>query len=106
MPGQERAILQALDRLADNRAVLRDELRRTRADIARAVEIGLVDDSSLDDAFARHDRTLAQLRVSVVEALKTVTETLDERQRKELAAILGRGGWGGGPWSGPYRAWA
>jgi hypothetical protein len=106
MPGQERAILQALDRLADNRALVQGELKQTRADLAHAIELGLIDDGTLEETFARHDRLLAQLRVSIVEALKTATETLDERQRKELAAILGRGGWGGGPWSGPYRTWA
>jgi hypothetical protein len=106
MPGQERTILQALDRLSDNRALVHGEMKQTRADLARAIEMGLIDDGTLEETFARHDRLLAQLRVSIVEALKTATETLDERQRKELAAILGRGGWAEGPWSGPYRTWA
>ena len=109
MPGQERAIMQALDRLAESRAMVRDELKQTRSDVARAVESGLIDDATLDETFARHDRALAQLRVSIVEALKASTEALDERQRRELAALIARrGGWGG-DWpgaSGPYRAWA
>ena len=118
MPGQERAILQALDRLTENRALFRDELRQSRADVARAIEGGLIEDGTLEETFARHDRLVAQVRVSIVEALKQITEVLDERQRKELAAILGRGGlWGmgmgmggGGPWApsggpGPYRGW-
>jgi len=108
MPGQERAILQALDRLAESRGMMRDELKQTRADVARAVESGLIDDATLEETFARHDRALAQLRVSIVEALKTSTEALDERQRRELAAIIARGG-GWGDWtgsSGPYRTWA
>jgi hypothetical protein len=110
MPGQERAILQALDRLAESRSLLHGELKQTRADVARAIESGLVDDATMEETFARHDRALAQLRVSIVEALKTTTETLDERQRRELASIIARGGtWWRGDWSGPsgpYRTWA
>jgi hypothetical protein len=110
MPGQERAILTALDRLAESRAMLFSELKETRADVARAIESGLVDDATLEETFARHDRALAQLRVSIVEALKTSTEALDERQRRELASIIARGGgWGRRDWSGPsgpYRTWA
>lgn len=102
MPGQERAILEALDRLAESRGLVRDELAQTRADVAKAIEHGFVDDTTLDDTFARHDRAVAQLRVSAVEALKTCVEVLDERQRQELARLIaGRGFFGGaGRWGG------
>jgi Spy/CpxP family protein refolding chaperone len=104
-PGQEKAILAALDELRDNRRVVRGEMDLTRADLARAVAGGLVDDATLEETFARHDRLLAQLRVSFVEALKKVTEALDERQRKQVARLL-EGGFTG--FRGPYRGgmWA
>jgi hypothetical protein len=101
MPGQERAILAALERLRENRSLVRDEMRQTREDLARSVGGGLTDDAMLDEAFARHDRLLAQVRVSWVEALKTIIETLDETQRKELASLIrghrlsGRAWWAG-----------
>ena len=99
-PGQEKAILAALDELRENRRVIRDEARQTREDIARVVSGGLVDDGSLEETFHRHDRLAAQLRVSFVEALKKVTETLDEGQRKKVARFLE----GGMPrWGNPYR---
>jgi hypothetical protein len=104
-PGQERVILAALDELRENRKALRDEARQTRGDLARAVEGGLIEDSTLEEAFARHDRMLAQLRVSFTEALKKVVEALDEPQRKELAAWL-EGGFFRGGWGGPGRVWA
>lgn len=111
-PGQEKAILSALDELRENKKVVREELQATRGDIARAVASGLVDDSTLEETFARQDRLLAQLRVSFVEAVKKITEALDERQRKQVADVLEGGGFFGGRgprWGGPYRgggAWA
>jgi hypothetical protein len=111
-PGQERVILAAIDEMRENRRVLRDEMKLTKADVAHAIEGGLIEDGTLEDAFARHDRLLAQLRVGFTEALKKVVEALDEPQRKELASWLeggggffgmrgrGRGGWGGpGVWA-------
>jgi hypothetical protein len=100
-------IVQAIDRLAQNRALVREEFTQTRADVARAVEMGLVDDATMEETFARHDRLQAQLRVAAVDALKTATEALDERQRKILAGLLSRGGFfhRGPDWGGPA-VWA
>jgi Spy/CpxP family protein refolding chaperone len=99
-PGQERAILAALEELRENRRALREEFGQSRADVARAIEGGLVDDATLEETYARHDRTLARLRVSFNEALKKIVEALDEGQRKDLASMLeGRRsffGWGDG----------
>lgn len=107
-PGQEKAIVGALDQLRENKKSVREELSQTRADVARAVRGGFVDDSSLEETFARHDRLLAQLRVSFVEAVKQITEALDERQRKQVADMLeGNGSFGCGPRFGvAHRAWA
>jgi hypothetical protein len=105
-PGQERVILAAFDELRENRKALRDEAKQTRVDLAQAVEGGLIEDGTLEESYARHDRMLAQLRVGFTEVLKKVVEVLDEPQRKELASLLEggffRGGWGGGP----GRVWA
>ncbi len=108
-PGQEKAIMSALEELRSHRRAVREEAERTRGDLAQAVSSGLIDDQTLDETFARHDRLLAQARVSFVEAVKKVTEALDERQRKQLAEILQRRGWfGGGPrWSDHHdNVWA
>jgi hypothetical protein len=111
-PGQEKAIVAAIDELRSNRKVVHEELQATRGDIARAVAGGLVDDSTLEETFVRQDRLLAQLRVSFVEAVKKITEALDENQRKQVASVLEGGGFFGGRgprWGGPYRgggAWA
>lgn len=104
-PGQERVILAALDELRENRKAVRDEAKQTRIDLAHAVEGGLIEDSTLEEAYARHDRTLAQLRVGFTESLKKVVEVLDEDQRKELARWL-EGGFFRSGWGGPGRVWA
>jgi Spy/CpxP family protein refolding chaperone len=108
-PGQEKVILSAVDELRSSRGAVREELGQTRAELARAVATGLVEDTTLEETFARHDRLLAQMRVSFVEAMKKISEALDERQRKQLAQLLeGRGWFGGGQrWSDSYRdVWA
>jgi hypothetical protein len=104
-PGQERVILAALDELRENRKAVRDEAKQTRVDLAHAIEGGLIEDSTLEDAFARQDRTLAQLRVVFTEALKKVVEVLDPDQRKELARWL-EGGFLRRGWGGPGSVWA
>jgi hypothetical protein len=80
-------------------------MKQTRADLGRAVAGGLIEDASLEDAFARHDRLLAQLRVGFVEALKKMTEALDEPQRKQLAQWI-EGGFFRRSWGGPEGVWA
>ncbi len=104
-PGQERVILAALDELRENRKTVRDEAKQTRVDLAHAIEGGLIEDSTLEDAFARHDWTLARLRVGFTEALKKVVEVLDPDQRKELARWL-EGGFFRSGWGGPGSVWA
>lgn len=87
-PSQEKVILRALEELRGNRSAIVDEAKATRADVASAVSSGLVDDTTLEETFARHDRLVARLRVSFREALKQICETLDERQRQQLTDFL------------------
>jgi Spy/CpxP family protein refolding chaperone len=108
-PAQEKAILSVLADLRGSRSVLREEGKRTRADVGGAMSSGVVDDATLEETFARHDRLFAQLRVSLVEAMKQIAEVLDERQRKQLGAILeGSGRLGAGlRWGDAYpNVWA
>jgi Spy/CpxP family protein refolding chaperone len=103
-PGQEKAVVLALEQLRGSRSAVREEIQRTREDLARAVAGGLIDDRSLEETFARHDRLLAQLRVAFVESLRMATEALDERQRKQASDLLEGRAWSWGPrWGGSYR---
>lgn len=98
-PGQEKAIVSALEEFRETRKSVRDELKQTCGDLARAVKGGLVDDAALEDTFSRHDRVLAVARVSFVEALKKITEVLDEEQRQRAADVLSGARLGG------FRGW-
>lgn len=104
-PGQERVIMEAIGELKANRASLHDEMKQTRTDFGQAISGGLIDDAQFEETFARHDRLLARLRVSMVEAMKKISETLDPRQREQLAKLLQGRGWGpvgGWPWREPH----
>ena len=96
--------MEAIGEMKASRASVRDELRQTRTDFGNAFSGGLIDDAQFEETFARHDRLLAQLRVSMVEAMKKIAETLDPRQRDQLAKLLQGRGWGligRSPWSDP-----
>jgi Spy/CpxP family protein refolding chaperone len=106
-PQQEEAISSALRGLRSDRQLVREEVKQTRRDLAQALRSGLVDDAAFEEAFARHDRLLAQLRVTVVEAAKQAAEVLDEEQRKVLADRLEGGGFfRGSVWSAGPTVWA
>jgi uncharacterized membrane protein len=106
-PQQEEAISSALRGLRSNNQLVREEVKQTRSDLAQALRSGLVEDAAFEEAFARHDRLLAQLRVTVVEAAKQVAEVLDEEQRKVLADRLeGNGFFGGSGWNARPTVWA
>jgi len=103
-PGQEKAIVLAFEQLGGSRSAVREEIQRTREDLARAVAGGWIDDRTLEETFARHDRLLAQLRVAFVESLRAATEALDERQRKQVGHLIEGRAWSWGPrWGGSYR---
>ena len=104
-PGQERVIMEAIGDLKASRASVHDELKQTRTDFGNALSGGLIDDAQFEETFARHDRLLAQLRVSMVEAIKKIAETLDPGQRDQLAKLMQGRGWGlmgRSPWTDPH----
>ena len=71
----------------------RGELRRSRADLARAIRGPNFDEVLFGELFARHDEVIETMRKSVFGAMARVHETLDEHQRARLADLIesGRG---------------
>jgi hypothetical protein len=104
-PGQEKVILEAADELHDAASKLKDEMRGTRADVARVVRGPAFDETLLGDVFSRHDSAIESVRKSAVGAIAKVHDALDERQRQRLADLIESGPGFGRRWSGgPYRS--
>jgi hypothetical protein len=104
-PAQERVIRDAADELHEAAHKLRGEARRTRADVADAFRKPSFDAVMFGELFARHDRSLEELRKAFVGAGAKVHDALDERQRARLADLIEQGPWGwrrggGGGWGG------
>lgn len=100
-PGQEKVISEAAEEVFTAVRAARGEVGDTRKDLGRAVAADDLDLDAIGSAWARQDEKLATVREAVTGALAKVHDALDERQRKELARILGEGGFRG---FGPYRA--
>jgi Spy/CpxP family protein refolding chaperone len=108
-PGQEKVFVKAADELTEAFDKLRDELRNTRAAIAQALRGEQFDGGSLRELHEKHDALLAQLRETMRTAMAQIHESLDPRQRRELADLIEHGfgygyrGHGGCGWRGGYR---
>ena len=95
-PGQEKAVLAAIDELKATASELRGTGRDVRSEVARAVRGPLLDDVVLEGATARIDDATLKLRAAVKTAIVKIHEVLDDRQRKMLADMIDsswRGGW-------------
>ena len=107
-PGQEKVFVKAADELTEAFEKLRDEARNTRAAIAQALRGEQFDAASLRELHEKHDALMAQLRETLRTAMSQVHESLDPRQRRELADLIEHGfgyghrGHGGCGWRGGY----
>jgi len=87
-PGQEKVMREAASELRAEAAKHREELHKTRADIAKAMRSESFDEVLLGELFARHDSALESLRKATTGALARVHVVLDERQRARLADLI------------------
>lgn len=90
-PGQEKVLVEVAEEISAAAAPLRDEARASRRAIADALRSPTVDEESLGALFARHDELLREARKHAVGVLARVHDTLDDRQRAALAALIERG---------------
>lgn len=110
-PGQEKVILEAADQVRTAAEKFRGEARQTRDAFSRSMSGEHFDSTVINEAFARHDALLKELRDTATAQLSRVHEALDERQRRDLADLIDGlsrgGGFGrhhgfGGPWDSRY----
>jgi hypothetical protein len=90
-PGQEKAVVAALEELREALHHAKDELRASRKDFADAFRRGPIDEAAMADIFVRHDTVISETRRKAVEAVGKASEALDERQRAEVADLIERG---------------
>jgi hypothetical protein len=90
-PAQEQVIRDAMDEFREAAVKLRGEGKRTRADIASAFRKGSFDEVQLGELYARHDRSLEDLRKAFVGMGARIHDALDEGQRARLADLIEAG---------------
>jgi uncharacterized membrane protein len=88
---QEKVIVAAFHEVRDEARKHREELHKSRADIAKAMRSPGFDEVLLGELFARHDQTLEAMRRTVTGALAKVHNALDEKQRVRLAELIEEG---------------
>jgi hypothetical protein len=104
-PAQEKVIRDATDEFREAASRLKGEGKKTRADVAAAFRKGHFDEVLLGELYARHDRSLEDLRKAFVGMGARIHEALDEKQRARLADLIEEGpgafarGWRRGRWS-------
>ena len=99
-PAQEKVIRAAADEFHESVSKLRGEGKRTRTDIAAAFRKGQFDEVLLGELYARHDRSLEDVRKAFVGMGARIHDALDEGQRERLATIIEEGprAWGRSGW--------
>ena len=104
-PGQEKAIRAALDELRAQARGMKDDVRETRSEVARAMRGDVLDDDALGTIRARTSAAAEAMQSAVGSALAKIHDALDERQRNLLADFIDEGPRGFGRWGrgGPYR---
>jgi uncharacterized membrane protein len=90
-PEQEKVIAAAFREVRDEAAKNREEIRRSRGDIAKAMRSPGFDEVLLGELFARHDTVIEAMRRTVTGALAKVHVVLDEKQRDHLADLIENG---------------
>ena len=96
-PGQEKAIVSALDDLRAAGQGVRDEMRGARSEVATALRGESFDEVALGGATARVEHGIDTMRKAGIDAFAKIHGALDERQRAQLADWLERG-----PGFGPF----
>lgn len=90
-PGQEKAILAALDELKDSARAVRSKVASSRGDVAEALRAEHFDAERVHTVVARHAEDFATLGTSMTATLAKIHEALDPEQRKRLARWLDSG---------------
>lgn len=87
-PGQEQIIRNALFGFKEAGERARDDARRARPELADLVRAETFDESAARTWMASRERTLSQLKPTILESLREIHGVLDAEQRKTLGEAL------------------
>jgi Spy/CpxP family protein refolding chaperone len=87
-PGQEKAILSAIDDLRERAESARDGLDETRASVASALREETLDEHAFAGLFDGHLAQIDTLRDDVARTVSTIHEALTPKQRARLADLV------------------
>lgn len=90
-PGQEKVLRRTFEQVRERLDDVGDDLRAARRDLAQALGGDELDEAALAAATAKQEAIAERVRLELVEALKTVHETLDGQQRRALAEWVAEG---------------
>ncbi|MGC4095427.1 MAG: periplasmic heavy metal sensor [Polyangiaceae bacterium] len=90
-PGQEKAILAALEDLGESARAMRSKLHGSRGEVAEALRAEHFDSERVNGVVARHAEDFATLGNAFTTTLAKIHEALDPEQRKRLARWLDSG---------------
>ena len=90
-PAQERVIAQAVEEFRAEVEPLRQEGKKTRADLAATLRKSSIDEVLFGELFARHDEALEKGRKAFIGVVAKIHDALDEKQRDRLADLVERG---------------
>lgn len=95
-PGQEKAIVAALEGVRERGRELRGELGSARKRVAQALGGEVLDREALAAAFSERTGAVDSLREELTRALDAVHAALDPKQRTTLAELIADGSFGPG----------
>lgn len=87
-PGQEKVILEALGEVEKKGQAAREALFSARGDFAKAMRGEHFDSAAVDEAFARQQAALDELKKAAREGLAKIHEALTPEQRAHAAQLI------------------
>jgi Spy/CpxP family protein refolding chaperone len=93
-PGQENAIVAALDEAFARLRSLKGDVSATRRELGALIGSDTLDRAALEALIARQRTQLDAASAELVRTLERVHEVLDDSQRRELGALIAEGSLG------------
>jgi uncharacterized membrane protein len=97
-PAQERAIVAEIDKARERIHGAKGGLKDARGDLAAAMRGPVLDDAALGAVLGRVDAATGDARAALIDGLRNIHAVLDDKQRAQVADMLGGGWWHAGPY--------